>query len=327
MKAKWQELNGLIVTSNKILFHGSNNAMIDYGTDEIHANLKQKYLELAKKTFDSEEVCEKGAILINQMDLFGGEDKKNLYYITQVKDKHFVKLDTLIQSSNDIFVLIGPELRAKSKWVQQWSGNKDCVVISTYDNDYNYLGASIVKIMSDYGYEMSHQDGYKLAQHFNNNLEQLRGFCHLVCLYYAKDNMNELNYEHCHMLLHSEFESLVTSIIESALNGDIKDVIAKQQLLAGDDKIKIIRILFYNLHRLLKVVSAMERGLSFDEALFSLRPPVIFTQKAMIRQLVSRWNSAKLIKAINLLYEREVAIKYKTTLSYDLTRTMMNIAA
>ena len=90
-------------------------------------------------------------------------------------------------------------------------------------------------------------------------------------------------------------------------NGNAKKSYAafNRLLKQGEEPATIIRQIEYHFGRLLSCVALLEQGKSLDDAIKSLRPPVIFYRKNDFTKQLRIWNKDFLLSALNLLYECE----------------------
>lgn len=73
----------------------------------------------------------------------------------------------------------------------------------------------------------------------------------------------------------------------------------------GEEPAVIIRQVAYHFSKLLGCVSETERGKTQEEALKTLRPPLMFYRKAAFLRQLKLWNRERLLGALTLLYDCE----------------------
>lgn len=79
--------------------------------------------------------------------------------------------------------------------------------------------------------------------------------------------------------------------------------------LHGESPVSVLRAMLRYLHRMLEATALRERGASPEAAMAALRPPVFFRQQRSFSAALGTWSSAKLVVALDLVLEAEVACK------------------
>ncbi|MBQ8482258.1 MAG: DNA polymerase III subunit delta [Alphaproteobacteria bacterium] len=93
----------------------------------------------------------------------------------------------------------------------------------------------------------------------------------------------------------------------------------------GEQTATLVRQLEYHFSKLLGCQALIESGKSLDEALKSLRPPLMFYRKNDFTKQLKIWNRERLLSALNMLYDCErdcktTNIPDKQTASYTIMR-------
>lgn len=83
------------------------------------------------------------------------------------------------------------------------------------------------------------------------------------------------------------------------------DAVFERLLKEGEDAATLIRQLSYHFMKLLNVVAQVESGKSADEAVKSLRPPLMFYRKDEFINQLKVWNKERILSALSILYECE----------------------
>lgn len=76
-------------------------------------------------------------------------------------------------------------------------------------------------------------------------------------------------------------------------------------LKEGEDPAVLVRQLSYHFIKLLDCSALMESGSRFDEAIKSIRPPLMFYRKNEFMRQMQLWNKERILGALKLLYECE----------------------
>lgn len=90
-------------------------------------------------------------------------------------------------------------------------------------------------------------------------------------------------------------------------NGDTKQACLTYDRLIkeGEQAATLVRQLEYHYDKLLSCQALAESGKSLEEALKSIRPPLMFYRKDDFIKQLKMWNKEKILSALNLLYDCE----------------------
>ena len=95
----------------------------------------------------------------------------------------------------------------------------------------------------------------------------------------------------------------------------------------GASPVAIIRVAAQHITRLVHAQALIAAGKTPDQAMMSLRPPVIFHQKPAFAQQMRRWSRPRLGRALELLTEAELACKTTGAPALALaTRALLQVA-
>jgi len=103
----------------------------------------------------------------------------------------------------------------------------------------------------------------------------------------------------------------INAVIEACLDGKAGplDEALHQCAQAGTSAIAILRLLGRALDRLAEAQGLMQTGLSANDAMKKLRPPVFFAEQNAFRSRLNRWGSQQLRRAKRQLIETELGTK------------------
>lgn len=76
-------------------------------------------------------------------------------------------------------------------------------------------------------------------------------------------------------------------------------------LKEGQEPATLIRQIAYHYGKLLDCVAQTENGRTIDEAISSLRPPLMFYRKASFKRQLQIWNKERLLRIMKALYDAE----------------------
>ena len=119
------------------------------------------------------------------------------------------------------------------------------------------------------------------------------------------------------------------AIVMAAGAGDFAtlDKALETAFAEGASPVAIVRVAAQHITRLLQAQALVAAGKTPDQALMSLKPPVIFHQKPAFTQQMRRWSRQRLGQALDLLTDAELACKTTGAPALALaTRALLQIA-
>jgi len=87
------------------------------------------------------------------------------------------------------------------------------------------------------------------------------------------------------------------------------DIALRRCTADGQVPVVIVRAVQRHFHRLHLAVGLCAGGVSADQALSSLRPPVFFKQKDVFKRQLNKWSATTLAEALSILTEAEIDCK------------------
>lgn len=152
-------------------------------------------------------------------------------------------------------------------------------------------------------------------------LEKLALYCH---------GQKEVSLDDVRAAMGDEAEARVDEVCDAAGTGDLKRLdLALEKLWVSDmSPIGVVRPVLGHFQKLLQVVAEVSRGDNLDFAMKKLRPPLHFSRTNAFRMQAMRWSEAKLLDALDLLYEAEALCKTTAVPAEAvLGRALFNVAA
>lgn len=101
----------------------------------------------------------------------------------------------------------------------------------------------------------------------------------------------------------ADYDDLCYSVASG--NTQKTESVLERLLKEGEDASTLIRQISYHFLKLLSVSSLINEGKSLDEALRSLRPPLMFYRKDDFIKQLKIWNKDRIFSALSMLYECE----------------------
>jgi DNA polymerase-3 subunit delta len=140
----------------------------------------------------------------------------------------------------------------------------------------------------------------------------------------------QVTLEDVRAVMGDEAEARSESACDAAGTGDLAKLDRElERLWAADTQpAQVIRSAMGHFQRLLQAREQAARGISIDDVMKRLRPPIHFSRATAFKNQASRWNGDKLGEALDMLLEAEVLSRTTGAPAEAVTgRTLMNIAA
>ncbi|MCF4167522.1 DNA polymerase III subunit delta [Zavarzinia compransoris] len=121
----------------------------------------------------------------------------------------------------------------------------------------------------------------------------------------------------------------IDDVVQSCLGGDMARLERSLERCrqAGENAITILRAVSRQTLLLQNARALMDGGLSLDQALGAMRPPIRFPRDRAFKQQLPRWSGQRLLDAVDLLVEAELDCKTTGNPADALTaRALMRIA-
>ena len=123
--------------------------------------------------------------------------------------------------------------------------------------------------------------------------------------------------------------SIATSdIVHAAASGNRMSLSTALERAAADQIAgeNIIRVAMAYFHRLFRLASSIEEGMSRDAAFKAIRPPVFFSEKDMIDHHLRYWNAARCQRAIARLAEAELQSRRGIDASISAAQALISLS-
>ncbi len=283
-------------TINSVLKPALSNNVFKYEENEVLNNTENFYENIHNKS------------------LF---DEKKLIIVNRASDKIFKIISEILEEElDDInFVFIADILEKKSKLRNLFEKDKNTVCVPFYEDNNQSLNIVVQNFLKKKNIKLSQQN-------INLIIERSRG------------DRNNLNNEliKIEILLSSRKNITMDEILRLtnlAENYDISELVdnslAKNKLKTlnilnennfnSEDCISILRIYLSKLKRLLKIKSEEIKTNSLEKALLSIRPPIFWKDKEIVKEQARRWDYGKIQDLITKTSKIELEVKKNPTSS------------
>jgi len=314
-------------------------AFLVYGPNE---GLIRNNITNIKKLFSQEKKCDE--ILINCKDL--DKDKQlmadKLSSISMFNEKRFILTENIrekdfkylkeaifIKPDNTLLIVKTDNLSKSSKIRKLFEMEKFLLALACYEDDVKSIIRTIDNFAKVNSIALDRDIKSYLMQTLSTDRIISQNELEKIKLFYFNSN-EKIDLNTIKTLLNDEGSKIIQKMNENILSGktDRSINIIKKLLMEGARPITLIRSLVNYLKRLKITKIQIKKGVTFDEAIKSLKPPVFWKDKDSFKFICNNWPLPEIEKCISLLLAAEInCIKNSETSEIMCEKFMMDITA
>tara|TARA_Y100000816_G_scaffold128003_1_gene90159 strand:+ start:1832 stop:2857 length:1026 start_codon:yes stop_codon:yes gene_type:complete len=314
-------------------------AFLVYGPNE---GLIRNNITNIKKLFSQEKKCDE--ILINCKDL--DKDKQlmadKLSSISMFNEKRFILTENIrekdfkylkeaifIKPDNTLLIVKTDNLSKSSKIRKLFEMEKFLLALACYEDDVKSIIRTIDNFAKVNSIALDRDIKSYLMQTLSTDRIISQNELEKIKLFYFNSN-EKIDLNTIKTLLNDEGSKNIQKMNENILSGkaDRSINIIKKLLMEGARPITLIRSLVNYLKRLKITKIQIKKGVTFDEAIKSLKPPVFWKDKDSFKFICNNWPLPEIEKCISLLLAAEInCIKNSETSEIMCEKFMMDITA
>jgi len=213
--------------------------------------------------------------------------------------------------------VLGP----RSKLRQLFEKAKNAAALACYEDNTRSLGAVIQETLMGFGFSVSRDAQAFLIQHLGSDRGVTRSELEKLALYMGdagsggadggSPRPKRVELADAMAAVGDTAATSLDGVVLAACSGEAPglDRALDRAFTEGAQPVSLLRAAARHVMRLHRAAGHIDRGLSIDEAMKALRPPVIFTQADQFRGQLRKWNSGTLAKALEILTEAELECK------------------
>lgn len=213
-------------------------------------------------------------------------------------------------SGDGLLVITVGDVKATSALVKLFEKAKNALSIVCYRGDMRDLGALFQEVLGGAGLSLSPDaDSYLKSQLGRDRGITRRELEKLVL--YRGEHKGQITLEEVETLIGDSSNLMLQDIAEAVSSGDLvrlEDRIRRAQM-ARESAVAVLRVVQQRFMRLHLVRGAMDQGQNMDAAIKALRPPLFWKDQTSFKAALGSWTSAKLSRAIQLLFQAEIDAK------------------
>jgi DNA polymerase-3 subunit delta len=289
----------------------------DQGQSSIYADsLRKKHQNpsnpFSYSRFTYKEICESPVALADSLvaqDFFGGTKIIQIDDVTPAFPQAIKDILQKTPPAEVILIFIAEELPTSSPLRKWFEESAHAASIPSYTEESFSLERNIEQQVRQEGKTITAEACRRAAQLLAKDRLLVRAEIEKLCLY-AKNavNIDEKQVQEC--LLDSE-EVAMEKCCEAVFScNPIQTHRYIQKLIEENIALPMFcRAVAKHAMRLLEIKLATERGVSLEQAVSSLRPPIFFKQIPSIKQQASKWSAHRVLNFIALVVEWEKILK------------------
>ena len=227
-----------------------------------------------------------------------------------------------------LIVIEAGDLPKTSVLRKLFEGHKTAVAIACYPDSLRDLGDVVRDALRAQGLSIASDALEEAVSRLGSDRGVTRRELDKLLLY--MHGQKQVSLDDVRAVMGDEAQVRSESACDAAGTGDLSKLDRElERLWAADTQpAQVIRSALGHFQRLLQAREQVQRGISIDDVMKRLRPPIHFSRATAFRTQASRWNGDRLGEALDMLLEAE-ALSRTTAVPAQATtaRALMNIAA
>ena len=293
-----------------VLIYGENIGL----KEALKNKIKDFYDKAEKINIYQEDIIKNKKIILNEVKNVSLFSEEKIIIINQANEKILIELEDLLDSKENIkIILIGELLDKRSKLRALFEKGDNLAVIPCYNDnditlrklvqnelkDFQNLNSNIINMIINY----SNSNRKTIL----NNLEKIKSF-------YIKKILSENTLVE---LLNSDRNEMFENIRDAALNGDkVKlNELLSNFTFSNEDTYVYFNMINYRLNKILEIHKNNFKNEDFSVAISKLRPPIFWKDKPIYIKLLQKWDKQRVVEALGYLGKIEREIKSNSNIN------------
>ena len=241
--------------------------------------------------------------------------KDKLIILNQINEKIFSEIENLINSEEDIrLIIFGEMLDKKSKLRNLFEKNSKLAIVPCYNDSDITLRNLVHNELKDFK-NLNLDKINKVLTYSNlnrkniiNNLEKIKTFYH--------DN-KILSDDTLEVLLNSDRNEIFENIRDAALDGDKNELnnLLNNFTFSKEDSFQYLNVINFRLIKLLEIHKNNMDDNNFEVTITKMKPPIFWKDRPVYLKLLKKWHKQRVIGALNYLGKIENKIKSNSAIN------------
>ena len=301
---------------NLILLHGKNEGL---QKEVLSENFISNFDGIVNKYDESDFIYNFETILSEILNKSLFDDSK-IIIVSRVSDKILKNIEKIIEKNLvDVKIILkSGVLEKKSKLRNFFEKSKILISVPFYDDNLQTLANLANEFLRKNKIKISRESLNLLVNRSSGSRDHLKLELEKI-LYYSLSKKN-IDFEIIQKLSNLAESHNVSELADNYLAKNQKNVarILNENNYSNEDCILIIRTILNKSKRLLNIVDSYENNKNLDEVISSVRPPIFWKDKDMVKKQATTWKLDDLKKNIYKINEIEAILKTNSQNSLNL---------
>ena len=301
---------------NLILLHGKNEGL---QKEVLSENFISSFDGIVNKYDESDFIYNFDTILSEILNKSLFDDSK-IIIVSRVSDKILKNIEKIIEKNLvDVKIILkSGVLEKKSKLRNFFEKSKILISVPFYDDNLQTLANLANEFLRKNKIKISRESLNLLVNRSSGSRDHLKLELEKI-LYYSLSKKN-IDFEIIQKLSNLAESHNVSELAENYLAKNQKNVarILNENNYSNEDCILIIRTILNKSKRLLNIVDSYENNKNLDEVISSVRPPIFWKDKDIVKKQSTSWKLDDLKKNIYKINEIEAILKTNSQNSLNL---------
>ena len=301
---------------NLILLHGKNEGL---QKEVLSENFISNFDGIVNKYDESDFIYNFETILSEILNKSLFDDSK-IIIVSRVSDKILKNIEKIIEKNLvDVKIILkSGVLEKKSKLRNFFEKSKILISVPFYDDNLQTLANLANEFLRKNKIKISRESLNLLVNRSSGSRDHLKLELEKI-LYYSLSKKN-IDFEIIQKLSNLAESHNVSELADNYLAKNQKNVarILNENNYSNEDCILIIRTILNKSKRLLNIVDSYENNKNLDEVISSVRPPIFWKDKDIVKKQATSWKLDDLKKNIYKINEIEAILKNNSQNSLNL---------
>ena len=301
---------------NLILLHGKNEGL---QKEVLSENFINNFDGIVNKYDESDFIYNFETILSEILNKSLFDDSK-IIIVSRVSDKILKNIEKIIEKNLvDVKIILkSGVLEKKSKLRNFFEKSKILISVPFYDDNLQTLANLANEFLRKHEIKISRESLNLLVNRSSGSRDHLKLELEKI-LYYSLSEKN-IDFEIIQKLSNLAESHNVSELADNYLAKNQKNVarILNENNYSNEDCILIIRTILNKSKRLLNIVDSYENNKNLDEVISSVRPPIFWKDKDIVKKQATSWKLDDLKKNIYKINEIEAILKTNSQNSLNL---------
>ena len=301
---------------NLILLHGKNEGL---QKEVLSENFINNFDGIVNKYDESDFIYNFETILSEILNKSLFDDSK-IIIVSRVSDKILKNIEKIIEKNLvDVKIILkSGVLEKKSKLRNFFEKSKILISVPFYDDNLQTLANLANEFLRKHKIKISRESLNLLVNRSSGSRDHLKLELEKI-LYYSLSEKN-IDFEIIQKLSNLAESHNVSELADNYLAKNQKNVarILNENNYSNEDCILIIRTILNKSKRLLNIVDSYENNKNLDEVISSVRPPIFWKDKDIVKKQAISWKLDDLKKNIYKINEIEAILKTNSQNSLNL---------